>query len=186
LNTAFSNNKKLTAYTFDIISDEWGYSRGITEHSLMPSIWQNRTFELISKKFDVTQANSINQFAAIVGHARLIVFQNCLNEINQNSYPNVIANLKSLIGLMASGSVLMIIDLSSYPAALQLVSQFENLIQSASLASILISPSEGEKTYDAVALRDSLPNVIVENLLTGADGLIPRRYVKYRCLAIKK
>lgn len=186
LNAAFSNNKKLTAYTFDIISDEWNYSRGITEHSLVPSIWQNRTFELISKKFDITQANSVNQFAAIVGQARLIVFQNCLNEINQNSYPSVIANLKSLIGSMSSGSVLTVIDLSSYPAALQLISQIESLIRSENLASILISPSEGEKTYDAVALRDSLPNVIVDNLLTSADGLIPRRWVKYRCLVIRK
>lgn len=186
LNNDFSRVRKVTAYTFDIISDEWAYARDITEQYLISAIWQGRELELINNNFDLSQADSINKLTGIINSSSLLVFQNCLNEINQKLYPNVIGNLNSLVRAMRVGSILMIIDLSSYQAASNLVSQIESSIQTQNSVTILIGLSESAGKYDAVSLIKELPLTITQNLLTGDDGLIPRRYINYHCLVIRK
>lgn len=186
LSTSFSNVQKVTVYTFDIISDEWSYSRKITEGYLIPSTWRDRTLAVVNNEFDLTQINSLNKFSNIIRSSTLNVFQNCLNEISRNFHSNVVDNFKSLVKLMSSGSILMVIDLSSYAGALQLISQIENMIRSENLASVLVSTSNGHGRYDAVSLRNLLPEAITKNLPTGEDGLIPRRYINYHSLIIRK
>lgn len=186
LNGAFRHVCKVTAYTFDIISDDWAYARDITENYLIPAVWQQREFELINNNFDLSQANSIRKLTGIINSSSLVIFQNCLNEINQKSYPNVIGNLNSLVRAMRAGSILMIIDLSSYQAASNLVSQIESSVQAQNSVTTLIGLTESASRYDAVALRNELPLIIKQNLLTGEDGLIPRRNINYHCLVIRK
>lgn len=185
LNSNFKNVQKVTAYSFDIISDEWAYWRNATENYLIPGIWKNRKFEMLGSKFDLSQTDSVNELIKEIAASRLIVFQNCLNEISQGSYPNVVANFTSLIRAMSSGSILLVIDLSSYPPVTGLISQIESLVDGNS-ASILISLSEGQSRYDGLAVRDALPLIVKQHLLTDEDGLIARRYVNYHCLAIRK
>ena len=186
LNSAFSRVRKVTAYTFDIISDEWAYARDITEQYLIPAVWQRRELELINNTFDLSQADSINKLTEIIRSSSLVVLQNCFNEINQRSYPNVNENLNSLVRAMRTGSILMIIDLSSYQAASNLVSQLESSIQAQTSVTTLIGLTESASRYNAVALINEMPLTITQNLLTGEDGLIPRRYINYHCLVIRK
>jgi hypothetical protein len=191
LNADFQRVRKVTAYTFDIISDEWSYSREITVKHLLPSIWNNRQFDLVPNGFDLSQANSVDRFTDIIGLSKLIVFQNCLNEVGQNLYSNVIANLVSLVHAMNSNSILIIADLSNYRHVFDLTQRIEALIRTSNPASILISLAEGQKTYDARAMINGMPSIIRQNLLTGIpyqveNGLIPRRKIKYHCLTVRK
>jgi hypothetical protein len=185
LSAGFPNIRKVTANAFDIISGEWAYAREITEHHLIPSIWQ-RAFELNASNFDLSQAGSTRWLAHTINASSLLVFQNCLNEINRNLYPNVIKNIDSLVRAMRPGSILTIIDLSSYPAVLELIGRIEDSVRSRHPVTTLIGLQGSESRYDAVALINALPHAITQNLLTGEDGLIPRRYIKYHCLVIRK
>ncbi|MBV9924534.1 MAG: hypothetical protein JOZ96_05780 [Acidobacteria bacterium] len=185
LNAGFRNIRKVSAKTFDVISNEWAYARAITINHLIPSMWQH-SVELNASNFDLSQTASAENLAQTINSSSMLVFQNCLNEISQNLYPNVVENINSLVYAMRPESILMIIDLSSYPAALELIERIENSVRSQQPVTVLIGLHEGERIYDAIVFRNMLPPMITQNLLTGEDGLIPRRKIKYRCLVIRK
>lgn len=188
LATRFPNIRAVKAHAFDIIAEEWAYARDITR-SLALSIWHDRQLELKGNAFDLSQAGAVEQCSNIIASSKLLVFQNCLNEVRQDQYLNVAANLVSLVQAMASGSILIIIDLSNYQPALNLIQRIETLIKDRQLASVLANLSQ--RRYDAQEMIGAMPQIIRTNLLTGIpfqveNGLIPRRYIDYHYFVVRK
>ena len=190
LRANFSVIRKVTAYAFDIYADEWTYSRNITKNHLIPSIWRDHQLELKSKTFDLSQAESVEEYRDIIASSKLIVFQNCLNEVRPSQHSTVLNNFTSLVNSMSSNSILLITDLSNYRSALKLMQEIEGMVVRENSLSTLISSISDGRSYDARNIVNTMPLVMRKNLLTGnrqnPNGLIPRISINYRFLAIEK
>jgi len=191
LNSTNFRPQQIQVNTFDIYSDHWAFSRNITFQSLIPNVWNHCPIQTTNNNLNIASHNSVQPFLAAFRSSNLVVLQNCLNEIPEHLHSVVRDNLKTIIDCIPSGATVLIIDLLGYQPVLDLLAYLEDDRAFVASVEILRSSRQGEQSYDARHLVNSIPPIVKQHLLTGIpfqveNGLIPRRYIKFHNLTLKK
>jgi len=186
----FLNNNKsyksLNINIYDIASEHWKFSRDITKHYLIPKYQKNQKVNsLQSYKVDITKKWKFKN----TNTPQLIIFQNCLNEIDIINHKTILENIIEIYNNIPENSIIAIIDLHNYREVLGLIQKIQNNLKINNSCSILRDVSEGE--INLISKHKRPPQIIKEHLLTGIpyelqNGLIPRSKVKFTFSLIKK
>lgn len=169
---------------FDINMDTWGHSHQITFNYLAPDYYGEVSLnQWIPRKFDLTKES----FSFNDNQPRIIIFQNCLNEIKAGNHGAVVNNIVEMCNSLSASSYILIIDLSEYSTANNLISEIEKAVAESD-GELIRGISEGNLKF-----RSPFPpnEFIRKHLLTGipyelANGLIPRSTINYNFSIIKK
>lgn len=191
LNNYYKDITRIRAHTFDILAQEWTYSRSINEQKLIPDIWRERKVRVDNTVFDLATENGIDVIESSIKTSQLVTFQNCLNEVSPLLHRRVINNLRSIVQVMQQNALMIVIDLSGYEQVLNLIARIQVLVDAGPSASIVVGLTDRVRRHDAKQMIDNMPLIIKENLLTGIpkirrNGLIPKRWTNYHYLAIRK
>lgn len=182
-----NSNCEISVSIFDIASTHWEYSRNLTFNQIVPT-YQNshKIVNYTAKDFKINiPLGEIN----LANEPHLVVYQNCLNEINVEEHKIVIANLKKLYQSLPKNSLIAIIDFHEYPEVVDLINEIQNNLSNEPNFKLLRDVKNGviNKTSN---YRHPTP-IIKDNLLTGIpfqvqNGLIPRSKVNFTYSLIKK
>lgn len=183
LKNNFPNVTSVQVQTYDIATDTWWRSRDITRNYLVPRYWQ-RQFILNADTINLVDSNALYRIRNIINNSTLFVVQNCLNEVTANA-DIFLNNISFLVNEMPQRSILVIADQNNYPSVLNLMALIEDCIRGISQVSIIRSRTAGTISFDALNALPPIPRIIRENLLTGEDKLIPRRWVSFNYLAVQ-
>jgi hypothetical protein len=181
LNHNYSTAKYVVAHTYDIAAVTWSRSREITKH-LVSQLFPHVEFKLNGTNLNLCRMNALSPIRHIIQNCCLFFVQNCLNEFVGNSQI-FIRNIDFILTEMPVNSVLVLADLSNYKSVTALMEQVEAHISSRAKLKIIRSYTTGAYNFRSLLTQ---PTVITENLLTGDDGLIPRRNINFNFLAIQK
>jgi len=171
--------RNVNVYVFDINAETWKFSHGIVLKNLIGSIeganklsiiWNTVTFNLIEEK-DVK--SNLSVFKSL----DLLVIQNCINEIALPKIPDLKKNIIQLFHSLPSNSYFLISDLTS--SVRPLMKAIEAELEKAGGINFKVT-TLNQPNPTAIVSVHHLPNkAIRENLMTGEDGLIPRKNLKY-------
>jgi uncharacterized protein YjbI with pentapeptide repeats len=176
------NAVKFNAY--DIAADSWWISRDITRNYLVPPYW-DRQFILNAYALNLCEINALDKIKTAIKNSSLFMVQNCLNEF-VNSSELFVENIAFLVSEMPANSIIIIADQNNYSSVVNLMRKTESRIMSIPEASVIRSHSAGLISLDSLNALPPIPQVIRENLLTGEDKLIPRRWISFNYIAIQK
>ena len=177
-----TNNLSLSVSIFDIASTYWKYSRDITFNQIIP-IYQNGHSILSwnSKNFKVNvPLGNVN----LADEPHLVVYQNCLNEIDLSDYDTIKSNFTKLYENLPSDSIIAIIDFHEYPDVVNLITEIQTNLSSKNGFKLLRDINYG--VINRISTYRNPTPIIKENLLIGINGLIPRSWVKFTYSLIKK
>ena len=174
--------RQLNISIFDIAATNWQYSRDIIFNQVVPN-WLNvgSSIGRLSPKdlrIDVSfNASNLNS------NKKLVVFQNCLNEIEEVNHPVVLTNVEFVYNALPPASYIVIIDIHGYRSVIQLIQTIEDKLANTGTAEIV-------RSISGMGLRRgtkySPSPIIKENLLTGENGLIPKYWLNFNYSIIKK
>lgn len=184
----FNNDvvKSITVNVLDINSDTWEYSHRVVKNSLIKDILSNRDVSITWNSYylDLVDHFSVESHVGIIKNSDLIVIQNCVNEINTVHYPQLTRSVITIFENMPSQCSLLMIDLTSS------VRSSIKLLQDEIIKISGFEEAEGtlnNSSSSSIVSLNSRPNEVVRyNLLTSADGLIPRKNLKYDYSLISK
>ena len=187
LKSNYAEAETIQSISFDINASSWSYSRDITKENLIPAIFGERTFGIRAFDFDLSLPIAIEKFNEAISKMSIIVFQNCLNEINPIKHGQVLSNLTTIYNNLSAGALLIFIDLTGFRNVIQLLVTFQNQINISSIAEPF---NEAPQTYFAANLVNTMPEILRTNLLNGnrqnQNGLIPRININYHTLIVGK
>jgi hypothetical protein len=180
LSSNYSTAKYAVAHTYDIAANTWSKSREITKN-VVASLCPGWEFTLNGYNLNLCQQNAFPSIRDIIQTSNLFFVQNCLNEFISNS-EIFINNLDFLITEMPANSIIIRADLN-YKSVVSLMEQIEAYVSISTKSKIIRSYTAGD-----IHLHSSLilPPILKNNLLTGADGLIPKSNINFKYLAIQK
>lgn len=170
--------EKINATILDINSETWRYSHKIISEHLIKSelsrqlevVWQSHFVDLINK-------NSIEKHDKVLMRSDFATMQNCINEIRSQDYNVLEDNTLYIYNTLPKPSNFLMVDLtSSVRGTLQ---RLENKIQSKNQDDHVFS-TLGNRSISSMVSLNAYPNELIrKHLLTGADGLIPRKNLRY-------
>ncbi len=173
-----AENIDLDVSIFDISSTDWKYSRDITFNQIVPNYKNGHTISNYNPK-DFNFNKPLGEFT--LSKPCLVVYQNCLNEIDLAGYGIIKSNFEKLYNSLPSNSIIAIIDFSEYPAVVDLIKSIKTNLSSKNGFKLLKS--------DTIIKMPSYQNptpFIKENLLTGKTNLIPKKNVSFTYSLIRK
>lgn len=181
LNHNYSTAKYVVAHTYDIAAATWSGSREITKH-LVSQLFPDIKFTLNGTNLNLCQMNALFSIRHTIQNCCLFFVQNCLNEFVDNSQ-TFIKNIDFILTEMPVNSILVLADLSSYNSVITLMEQVETYVSSRAKLKIIRSYTTGAYNF-----RSSLtqPTVITKNLLTGDNGLMARKNIKFNFFSCSK
>ncbi|QSV65677.1 MAG: hypothetical protein HEQ12_00965 [Aphanizomenon flos-aquae DEX188] len=169
--------KSMIVKIYDIASEQWKFSRDITKNFIVPRLWKGDISGTVSK-FDLCSVNAFEVIADDISNCHIFIFQNCLNEIWNTSATQ--ENIKFLLNRAPLNSFIIIGDLP-YEQNRQLIEDIAEIANQRSDYQIILQ-SQGIKIRSCIRI----PSIVTENLLTGVDGLIPRKNINFLFLALRK
>jgi hypothetical protein len=200
LKSRFSRSEMLIAHLLDAASDSWRYSRQITLNYLAPTLWDKELLEVHSIHFDLSQPGSAASLTTLndrlnrIGQARLVMFQNCLNEFPKSIHDVVTENFLDLLQMMKPGKIMLVIDRAGYQCIVDLLSRISSLAEEHGLAKVLIF--DQDRVLDCNPILERMPRILTENLFVrkisgneiapDEDGLICTTRVRHHCLALQR
>mgnify|MGYP006156483403 CR=1 FL=1 len=176
----------LSVSIFDIASTHWEYSRDITFNEIIPSYKNGHTIsKWSSKDFKI----NLPLVKVNLSEPQLVVYQNCLNEIDLSDYDTIKSNFEKLYDNLPSNSIIAIIDFHEYPDVVTLISAIQESLSSKNGFTLLRDINLG--VINKKSSYRNPPPIIRENLMTGIpfeiqNGLIPRSTVKFTYSLIRK
>jgi len=176
----------LSVSIFDIASTHWEYSRDITLNQIIPRYRNGHTISnWSSKDFKINvPLGNVN-----LTEPQLVVYQNCLNEIDLSDYDTIKTNFEKLYDNLPSNSIIAIIDFHEYPDVVNLISSIQANLSSKNGFKLLRDINSG--VINKTSSYRNPPPIIRENLMTGIpfevqNGLIPRSTVNFTYSLIRK
>lgn len=180
LSSNYSPAKYAVAHTYDIAASTWSRSREITKN-VVANLCPDWKFTLNGYNLNLCQKNAFPSIRDRIQTSNLFFVQNCLNEFI--SHPEIfIKNIDFLITEMPASSIIIIADLN-YKSVVSLMEQIEAYVSISTKSKIIRSYTAGDIHLHSTL---ELPPIIRNNLLTGADGLIPKSNINFKYLAIQK
>ena len=180
-----NTNFSLNINVLDIAIQEWKWSRDIVFSNVVPTYLNGSTINRREGKIDISQDFKVN----FNDRKKLIVFQNCLNEIAEQNHYTLIQNVQRLFDQMSTGSYLLMIDLN-FRQVLSLISTVENNLLNKKNCNIIRSVNDGE--INNRTLQANEPQIILDHLLIDKFGcenpnfLLPKRRLKFIYTLIEK
>ena len=186
-NYSLNKNCEIGISIFDIASTHWEYSRNLTFNQIVPS-YQNE-HKIINNSAKDFKINLPLGDVNLSNEPQLVVYQNCLNEINVGEHKIVINNLKKLYQNLPKNSLMAIIDFHEYPEVVDLITQIQNNLSNEPNFKLLRDVKLG--VINKTSTYKNPTQIIRENLMTGipfqlANGLIPRSKVNFTYSLMKK
>jgi len=171
----------VVAHTYDLAAATWSGSREVTKH-LVSQLFPDIKLTLNGTNINLCQMNALFPIRHIIQNCCLFFVQNCLNEFVENSQV-FINNIDFIFTEMPVNSVLVLADLSNYNSVIALMEQVETYVSNKANLTIIRSYTTGAYNFRSLLTQ---PTVITKNLLTGDNGLIPRKNIKFNFLAVQK
>jgi len=172
----FPKTERLVANVYDIASNTWTPSRNITHQYVIPHLWQGQV-ELNSYSLNLCARQSFQGIRSSLEGADLYIFQNCLNELGDTLPAQ--ENVNFLFDTSSQGSIMIIADLQ-YGQNRIFLQNLKEMINRKNDFEVL---NQGNLAFTSSL---TVPQVVLENLLTGEDGLIPRSNIQFLFLAARK
>jgi hypothetical protein len=129
---------------------------------------------------DLCRENALLPVQYLIQKSQIFIVQNCLNEFF-SSQQIFIKNLNFLLEEMPNSSILIVADFSQYSLVKALMSELQSLIENKATMLVICNCTE-----DNFCSKFYPPTRVTQNLLTGADWLIPKKNVNYSYLAARK
>jgi hypothetical protein len=168
--------ERAVAYLLDKHSSGWHKGQEITRYHLAPVYWPQGKLITVPLEFDFLDLP--NSWDARVERAIQIsdffVMQNCLNDQLDLS-DELLQNFLWIFQQIQSGSIFIIADLK-FQNVLDLMVRIEKEVVSTELGVVVHSATQGIVEFQS---QIEAPSIIYEELLTGEDNLIPRRYTRF-------
>ncbi|MBD2520622.1 hypothetical protein H6G93_37930 [Nostoc sp. FACHB-973] len=169
-------SESIIANIYDIAADTWTPSRAVTKDFVVPKLWKGKISGAVHH-LDLCSANAFESIAEVISNSHLFIFQNCLNEIWNTSATK--DNIRFLLERAPLNSFIIIGDL--------LYNQSRTILED---IVIICSQRSDYKIIERGELKIAsslkIPTIVTENLLTDEDGLIPRRWINFIFLALRK
>jgi hypothetical protein len=190
--------KMVQANLFDIADDDWEYARNISLNYVIPDIWDSDLLEVNSYTSDFTSKvfwkNSLTMQDTI-SNSNLVVFQKCLNEIQDSQYKQVIDNIQNIISGMVAGSIIIFIDQEKgkYGSSDHILNSISAMAEVSD--AVIVIQEYGNHKFNGYGIRRSMPDLIKNTLLYSLPkqqwnaenhGLILRSTIPYSSLIIKR
>ena len=178
--------KRINVNILDINAETWGYSHKVVKDSLIQSIVGDRDVSITwsSQYLDLVEHSSVEVQSEIIKHSELVVIQNCINEIDPTHYSKLSKSIISIFENIPIQGALLMIDLTS--SVRSRIKLLQDEIKKLPSVEEVEGTLENSSPTSMVSLN-SRPNEIIRNhLLTRADGLIPRKNLKYDYSLISK
>lgn len=167
---------RLELHVFDV-APEWSEVRRCLLQVGCYDRWDH-PIEVHDHELDLRTRDVISDRRSLLARLDLILVQNCLNE-DVAGDPEVMRNLHALVAVISEHGVLAIADQHGYPVVRQhlkaLADQIEGSVE-------ILSRFEDQLE---MAVADRVPQALQVGLLTGEDGLKPRKKVNYGVLAVR-
>ncbi|ENA1802858.1 Hsp70 family protein [Flavobacterium psychrophilum] len=170
--------KNIQVTILDINADTWSFSHEIVFNSLIKSIIKDKiNVDLNSVYFDLISSADIEKVKMLIQKSDLLVIQNCLNEVANINLQALRNNINLLFKLLPSSSYLLMSDLTS--GVRTTIKALEKMLIDEYKPAFLKSTLSLSNSISVLSVHHE-PNMIIKsNLLTGSDGLIPRKWIKY-------
>ncbi len=177
--------KTVNITILDINANTWKFSHDIVLESLIASIipddlkikWQ-------SLSFDLTSSYDLQKVINIIESTNLLVIQNCLNEIATTDFPALKCNINFLFSSLPAKSYLLMSDLTS--GVRSTIKALEEMLIKEHIPTFCKSTLSNPSSISIMSVHHQPNPIIKKNLLTGADGLIPRKWIKYDYSVLSK
>lgn len=160
----------------DIAADTWAYSRDMNWRSIVPHYMGKN----IIPSFNIFKKNIAEPLKLKSSEERvpkIVVFQNCLNEVATLQHKQIIDNFRTIFDALPNESTIIIADLVGYSAVFDLIQEIETDLANLPNFSLIHSVASGITSINSpFAIQ---PQVIKEHLLIGIHGLIPKRYLRF-------
>ncbi len=179
--------KSVDINLFDINASAWDYSHRILCDNVLSELGLN--FNFSKSDLDFTKGPMPETMASKLTNSDLVVFQNCLNEISVSSQRSVKELISQVFDKLNKGCTFIIADLASnYPEVIRLITEIENIASYNYSVDIHRSIAKNNGVHSMVSLFYPPTRFVIDNLLTGESGLIPRKNLKYNysCFTINK
>lgn len=140
------------------------------------------TYNYEGHPLNLAQFNALAAAKGDIQGSQLIVIQNCLNEIYRANFEAFKDNMQFLMANMAPGSALLLSDLK-YSQTTHCLRLLKTITQA--FPEITIVYDHGDRHLE----RDNvfpLPFTLRRHLMTGENGLMPRRRIKQFSLCLLK
>lgn len=162
----------------DINAIAWKYSHKIVEEHLLDSLVNSQLdIEWQSHFLDLTDKASIGKHKDLLKRTDLATVQNCINEIGGSHYNSLEENLLFIYEALPQPSNLLLIDLTT--SIRNTLRSLEKRIKDVYKPDQIFS-TLGNASPSSMVSLNAYPNEEVrKHVLTGADGLIPRKNLKY-------
>ncbi|WAU74444.1 hypothetical protein [Acinetobacter sp. TR11] len=157
------------------------FTEKMAEQSFPPARYENINNINLDFNCDVN-----DEVLEIVSESDILVFQNCLNELDTEIFQE---NLKKVYFSMNSDACLVLLDRSNYSSNMSVM---DEVLQFVEEEGGYVYDSQ-EIVFDCRQLNDEMPSIIKENLFYGIstyyddhDGLILAKDLRYRAILISK
>jgi DNA repair exonuclease SbcCD ATPase subunit len=159
-------------------------SQDITKN-IINNCFKDYHFALLTRTLNINYVKDIMKIISTIESTDILMLQNCLNELETNQMQSI----NFLLDHQPERSLLLINDLRDHRIAQYMIQQIQARISDAKL--------ESKRKYNQEIFRQfagdndfksclQIPSILRENLLTGEDGLIPRKRINYKYLSIYK
>lgn len=180
LSDHFPEIRSANAFVFDKYNESWKVCREITRLAVSPNYWDGE-INILPVPYDLLDSETLRSEGAItaIRSSNLFVMQNCLNDQpgSKDSFTNcaqIISNLLFIIDQAPNGSLILVTDLN-FPRSQFLMATLERETQQRNNAIPILPVKKACQTIiPALSSHD-----LLNELFTGEDGLIKKKYTHY-------
>ena len=148
----------------DLSPEHWRWARAVSLERILPIYWAGNVEVPREDQVDITDPDFVSSVRDLVGRSDLIIFQNCLNELQPHDAEHLANELYSTL---KPGAALVMADLANYPIAPAVLAAFESVATQRGLR-VLRSPAD---SFRVAAARP--PRLLGDHFFL--DGEWPRR-----------
>lgn len=187
----------LIATMLDVASASWQYGRAIVENAILAHAWDSGLLEIDPVATDISSMASPPQYDALqrrIEAADLVVFQNCLNELNTAALADVARNLRELLNMAKNNATFVLIERNGYDATAKMLLGLSQWAQQNGFR--VINRLSAPAKLECRTMLNKIPRAVTEHLfvrkrddsdiLPDAHGLVLAASVTYRWLALSK
>lgn len=172
------NIKRIRVNILDINADSWSFSHGIVHNYLIRALPGADKLDLhwAAKRFDFTSPEAISGQDTI-SQSDLVVMQNCLNEIEPDQLQIAKHSILEIFKAIPYRGILLMIDLTS--SVRSQIGDIQEQLQSMYSNADIFGTLSQCHCSSMRSLHPRPSEIIKENLLIGASGLIAKANLKY-------
>ena len=161
-------------------SSKWGLPRKVIKKALQESLDENDGFSINENTADVNFTKDL----FFNTNQKIILFQNCLNEIlSTNIHINsLLKNILKMTRDLVSGGLLIFIDREGYKNTVDFYIQLEEILPKNCRQIFTEEMQQQVNSYPPI----SIPDVLINNLFDWTNGLKPSKNNRIVCRVFQK